>query len=198
MLGRIDLFACQSFTRTNFRQLCTILVVVLFLAMIHIGGEESIEFRDRTVGTQHGGARAVDRLNVDGSAFNIGSLHLAGDGAFPDQLIESRLILIEITAHILRVTREIRRADGFVRFLCVLGLAGIIAWLFRHIFCTEAFADGVTGCVDCFRSDLHAVGTHIGDQTGSFAANIDAFIKPLCHLHGARGRKTELAGRCLL
>ena len=198
MLGRIDLLARQSFTGTNFRQLCTILVVVLFFAMIHIGCEEAIELSDRPIGAQHGRARAVDRLNVDCCTLNVGSLHLAGDGALPDELIEPRLIVIEIATHILRVTREIRWPDGFVRFLCVLCLAGIIARLFRHIFCAEAFADGVAGRVDGFWSYLHAIGTHIGDQAGSLAANIDTFVKSLRHLHGARGRKSELAGCGLL
>ncbi|MCY1383246.1 hypothetical protein D9M69_713530 [compost metagenome] len=72
-----------------------------------------------------------------------------------------------------------------MRFLRVLGLAGIVTWLFRHVVRAKAFANRVAGSSDRFRSHLHAVGTHIGDETGGFAANVHAFIKALRHLHGA-------------
>ena len=46
--------------------------------------------------------------------------------------------------------------------------------------------------------DLHAVGSHIGDETGGLAADIDAFIEPLRDAHGVRGREAELAAGFLL
>ncbi len=166
--------------------------------MIHIGSEKAIEPGDRSIGPQEGRTRAIDRLDVDRGTLDIGGLHLACDGALPDQFIKPCLIVVEIAAHVLRMAGEIRRADGFVRFLRVLGLAGIIARLFRHIFRAEALADCIAGRIDGFRRHLHTVGTHIGDQAGSFATDIDAFIKPLRHLHGARCGETELAGCRLL
>jgi len=46
--------------------------------------------------------------------------------------------------------------------------------------------------VDSLRRHLHSVGTHIGNETDGFAADVEAFVKPLCHLHGARSGKAEL------
>ena len=41
-------------------------------------------------------AGAVDRLDLDRGALDLGRLHLAGDGALPDQLVEPHLVGIEI------------------------------------------------------------------------------------------------------
>jgi hypothetical protein len=40
--------------------------------------------------------RAVDGLDLDRRALDLGGLHLAGDGALPDQIIETGLVGIEI------------------------------------------------------------------------------------------------------
>ena len=53
-------------------------------------------------------------------------------------------------------------------------------------------------CVIADGVDLHAVGTHISNEAGGLAADVDAFIKPLRDPHGVRGRKAELAARFLL
>ena len=45
---------------------------------------------------------------------------------------------------------------------------------------------------------LHAIGSHIGDQAGNLAANIDPFIQLLGNLHGSAGRKAQLARGFLL
>src|SRR5260370_412232 len=46
--------------------------------------------------------------------------------------------------------------------------------------------------------DLHAVGSHIGNETGGLAADIDALVEPLRDPHGVCRRKTELAAGFLL
>ena len=38
-----------------------------------------------------------------------------------------------------------------------------------------------------------AIGSHIGDKPDRFAADVDAFIKPLGDVHRAGWRKAELA-----
>ncbi len=85
-----------------------------------------------------------------------------------------------------------------MRFLRILGLARIIPRLFGHIFRAETLGDSVSGGIDRFGSNLHTIGTHIGYETGCFAANVHAFIKALRHLHGARSRKAQLPRRGLL
>ena len=51
---------------------------------------------------------------------------------------------------------------------------------------------------DRFAGDLHAVGSHIGDEADGFAADVDAFVEPLRDAHGVGRRKTKLAARFLL
>ena len=46
--------------------------------------------------------------------------------------------------------------------------------------------------------DLHAVGTHIGDEADGLAADVDAFVEALRDPHGVRRREAELAARFLL
>ena len=40
--------------------------------------------------------RPVRRLDLDRRALDLGRLHLAGDGALPDHLVEPRLVGIEV------------------------------------------------------------------------------------------------------
>ncbi len=65
-------------------------------------------------------ARDIGR-DVHGSALKFGGLHLARNGAEPDQLIKLCLIGFQLTRQILRLARQVRRANRFVRFLRVLG-----------------------------------------------------------------------------
>ncbi len=51
---------------------------------------------------------------------------------------------------------------------------------------------------DRFLGDLHAVGTHISNETDGLAADIDALIEPLCDPHGVRRREAQLSARLLL
>ncbi len=88
--------------------------------------------------------------------------------------------------------------DGFVRFLRVLRLAGVDARRAGHIALAIALADDLARIGDAFGRHLHAIGTHIGDETDRLAADIDAFIKLLRDLHGALGREAELARGFLL
>src|SRR5690554_1284829 len=51
---------------------------------------------------------------------------------------------------------------------------------------------------DRLACNLDAVGSHVGDQTDSLAADVDTLIEPLRDLHGALGGKTAFARRFLL
>lgn len=191
MLGGVDRLAGKLLAGTDLGQATIFLVFRIVVLLVGVCGDETVEPNDRTDGTQLRGARSIDRLDLGGGALDFGRLHLAGDGALPDQLIEPHLVGIEILPDRCRGAHEIRRADRFVRFLGVLGFGRILARLFRQVFRTEFLGNGIACGVDCLGCHLHAVGSHIGDQTGGLAADLHAFIEALRHLHGAAGREAE-------
>ena len=175
-----------------------ILVVAVVVLAFLIEREEAVELDDLAGGAQFQHAGAGLRRDIDGGAFEFGRFHLARDGADPDQLIELGLIGIEAAAHLGGPARQIGRADRFMRFLRVLGLGLVLARRVRHIGVAVILADHLAGLRDRGAVDLHAVGSHIGDEAGGLAADIDAFIEPLRDPHGVRGRKAELAAGFLL
>ncbi|MNH91561.1 hypothetical protein D3C73_441280 [compost metagenome] len=201
MLAGIDLLLGEIFARIDLRQ-ATILVVILrlfvFVATIHVGAQEAVETDDRADGAKAGFVRAIGGEDFDRRAFHLGGRHLAGDAALPDQFVKTRLIGIEEFPHLIRRAVEVGRADCFVRFLGVLCLGGIETRLFRQIAVAELIDDGRAGCIDRFGRHLHAVGTHIGNETDRLAADIDAFIKLLRHLHGTRCVEADIRRSCLL
>src|SRR6202011_1009044 len=92
---------------------------------------------------------------------------------------------------------EIRRPDRLVGFLGVLGLALILARRVRNVLLAVIGADDAPYAGNRLLGDLHAVGSHIGDETDRLAADVDAFVEPLRQAHGVRRRKAELAARLL-
>ncbi len=85
-----------------------------------------------------------------------------------------------------------------MRFLRVLGLGLVLARRVRHVGVAVILADHLARLGDRLRRDLHAVGSHIGDEAGGLAADVDAFIEPLRDAHGVRRREAELAAGFLL
>ena len=88
---------------------------------------------------------------------------------------------------------DLGRADGFVRFLGVLGLGLVLADERGdeplRVLARDEAADGA----DRLRHDGHAVGSHVGDEADGLAADVDAFIEALGDLHRLLGREAELA-----
>ena len=125
-------------------------------------------------------------------------MHLTGDGALPYKLVEPGLIVVEKAGHVLRTPRQVGGTDGFVCFLGVFRLGGIVARFFRQVRRAIIAGDDVTRAGNAFGRDLNAVGTHIGDETGGTAADIDAFVKPLGDLHCALSGKAEFSRGLLL
>jgi hypothetical protein len=101
--------------------------------------------------------------NVGGRAFELGRFHLACDRAQPNELVEFGLVGIEEAFGLARPAGEIGRADGFVRFLRVLGLGLVAARRLRHVFVAEIGLDHAAHRADRFARDLHAVGTHVSN-----------------------------------
>ena len=101
----------------------------------------------------------------------------------PDQFIELGLVGLEASLQCGGVTAEIGRPDGFVGFLRILRLARIEARLFGDEPLTEGFGNRFARGRDRFRCHLDAVGSHIGDEADSLAADVDSFIEALGCLH---------------
>jgi hypothetical protein len=70
-------------------------------------------------------------------------------------------------------------ADGLVRFLRVLGFGLILARGIGQVFSAPCVADQPRACSIASATASHAVGTHIGNQTDSFATKADTFIELL-------------------
>ena len=83
-------------------------------------------------------------------------------------------------------------------FLGVLGLGLVLARRVRHVGVAVILADHLARLGDRGRIDLHAVGTHISNESGGLAADVDAFIEPLRDAHGVRRRKAVFAAGFLL
>ena len=198
MLGDGEVLALQRFAFAHGGQAAAVLVVAVVVAAFLIEREKTVELYHLAGGAQFQHARAGLGRDIDGGALQFGRFHLARDGADPDQFIELGLIGIEPAAHLGGAARQIGRADRFMRFLRVLGLGLVLARRIRHIGVAVILADHLARLGDRRTVDLHAVGSHIGNETGGLAADIDAFIEPLRDPHGMRRRKAELAAGFLL
>ena len=138
------------------------------------------------------------RLDLDGRAFEFGRFHLAGDGAYPDQLVESRLLGIEHLGDAARQAAHVGRADRLVRFLRVLGLHLIFSRRAGDIIGAVFVADHLAGRGHGLRRHVDAVGAHISNESDRLAVDLDAFVQALRDLHGAGRRETEFSRGFLL
>jgi hypothetical protein len=69
---------------------------------------------------------------------------------------------------------------------------------FRHVALAELLDDGAARRVDRLGRHLHAVGTHIGDETDRLAADIDALIERWATCMVREAEKPSLRGGGLL
>ena len=156
----------------------------------------AVKHHDTAAGAQHDALRCV--AHIDGCLVELGGLHLAGNGALPDQVIEALLVIIEVVADFLRRAADIGWADGLVSLLRVGSRGAVDPRAVRQIPVAETLADLASHRGQSLASKLHAVCPHIGDQAGRLRPDIHALIQLLGDLHGAAGREAELAGRFLL
>ena len=180
------------------RQAAGILVLAVVEVLV-IDLQEAVELHHRAIGAEAVVLAVAARgADVGGGALEFGALHLAGDGALPDQVVERELIGVERPAQRGRVARDFGRPDGLMGLLRVLGLAGVVARDRGQIGFAEVLENGVAGGGDGFRRHVHAVGSHVGDEAHRLAADVDALIEALRQLHGARRREAQLARGLLL
>ena len=132
---------------------------------------------------QAGLARSVEHL--DRGTLHPRRRHLARQSTLPDQIVQPRMV----TATGL-VLAEIGWADRFMRFLRILRLGLINAWLVGDVARIIAVRDGEPRGGNRARIHLHAVGAHIGDRA--------VLIKALRDPHRVIGREPELPRRLLL
>ena len=118
-----------------------------------------------------------------------GVLHLRGDRAHPDQLVEPELLAGQAGLRG-RLERLARRADRLVRLLGVLDLARVGAGRVGEVLGAVELAHLRPGRLDRAVGQRGRVGAHVGDEA--------VLVETLRHRHGHRGRHAELAARLLL
>src|SRR5690606_27130934 len=116
VLGDGDILAGQRLAGLDLGQAAALLVVRVVVLLFSVGGKIAVESDNGADGAQAGGTGAIDGLDLYRGSFNFGRVHLAGDRALPDDLVETCLIGIKILANACRRTAEVGRADSFVRF----------------------------------------------------------------------------------
>ncbi|MFK4666672.1 hypothetical protein ABIF76_007526 [Bradyrhizobium ottawaense] len=197
MLGDGQALPLERVVRAHRGQAAGVLVLLVVAAFL-VEREEAVELDHLAGGAQLQRAGACLRRDVDGGALELGRFHLARDGALPDQLIKSRLIGVELAAHAVGAAGHVGRTDRFVRFLGVLGLGLVLARSVRHIGVAVILTDHLARLGDRLGGDLHAVGTHVSNESGGLAADVDAFIEALGDAHRVRRRKAVFAAGFLL
>jgi hypothetical protein len=165
-----------------------VVAVAGVVGVLDVGLEESVEVDDLAGRAELGplvrgrGARDPDRDRLAG-----GVLHLRGDGALPDQLVQPALVRGQtVPGHLGRGAEAVAgRADGLVRLLGVLDLAGVDARGVRDVIASVQLGGLLAGRGDRGLGERHRVGAHIGD--------VAVLVQSLRHRHGVLGREAQLA-----
>ena len=193
-----DRLLAERFALGHCGQAARLVIVGRFVLAFLVEREKAIEFHHLAGGAQLDIARTRLGDDVDRGALEFGGFHLARDRAVPDQLVQARLIAIDIFGDFGRCAAGAGRAHRFVRFLRVLRLVVILAGRSGHVFLAIVAAQHRADVRDRLRRHVDAVGTHISDQAGGFAVDLHAFIEPLCEAHGDGRGKAQLSARFLL
>ena len=123
--------------------------------------------------------------------------HLRRHRALPDQFIDPELVALENFFERCRRAMEMRRTDGFVRFLRVADLRLVLALVV--ILGAVQFLHRRRGLRQRLRAERGRVGSVIRDHAFELAAaEVHALEQPLRDLHRPLGRKSELAVGFLL
>ncbi len=187
--GPVEALGCGHFLHSellalaHFRQQALLFGIILVILALEVHFEETVECDHFTLCPQH-----VRRTCADGDVHHgllqLGIGHLAGQGAFPDEVVE--LLPIAITAGVAHP--HFGGADGFVRLLRAFAFGGESARL--AVACTVLFANGLLCGADGQLAEVDAVGTHIGD--------VPLLVQTLCDAHRAVHAIAQLAAGFLL
>ncbi len=189
---RGDLPRGQRVALGDLRQaaLAVVQLGVRVVGAFHVRLEEAVE-GDGLAGGAELGVPAVGRpaADLDGDGVAGGVLHLGGDGALPDQLVQLELVTGQTGLR--RGAETItRRPDRLVRLLRVLDLAGVRARLVRQVRGAVQLRDLGAGRGDRGVRERRGVRTHIGDEA--------VLVQLLRHLHGGLRAEAQLAAGLLL
>ena len=186
LLGCDRLFG-HAFAAGHLWQALVVVIDHVIVAAFFVDAQETVKQHDLTGGAQFNLAIAAG--DIDGCTLHPRTFHLAGDGAFPDQII--KLALVGVGDFRLGcVFRQLRRADTFVRFLGVLGFVFIDARVGWHVFSAILVSNCLARLGDRFGGHVDAIGPHIGDQAG--------LVQTLRGVHGHARAKAEFARSLLL
>ena len=83
----------------------------------------------------------------------------------------------------------------FLRVLC-FGL--IETRVFRQVDCAVIPADQFACAIQRFFGQLHAIGSHVGNQTHGLAVDVHPFVQLLRHTHGVSGGEAQFTAGFLL
>ena len=159
------------------------LVVVIFLITAFY-----IHFQKAVKGYHFTGSYQVFVAGGDangyGGLLQFGIGHLAGDGTFPYQLVETGGLAVEAGT----VLPKIGRPDGLVGLLGTGSLGLILAYF--YILLAIGLANLTGGSGNGFLRQVGGVGTHVGNQP--------VFIELLCQPHSLRYRIAQLTRGFLL
>ncbi len=85
-----------------------------------------------------------------------------------------------------------------MRLLGVLGARGVHPGGVRQVAVAVGRADRPADRLDRLLAQLHAIGSHVGDQADRLAVDVHALVEALGELHGSGRAEAELARRLLL
>ena len=158
---------------------------------LDVGPEEAGEVDHVAVGLEDRLDRPVRLADLEHHPAPLGVLHLAGERALPDQVVDLGLVLAEHLADLGgRHDLLASRADGLVGLLRVLNLALVLARRIREELGAVRGLDGVPGQLDGERREHDRVGPHVGDEA--------VLVQPLGGPHGALRVEAKLAVALLL
>ena len=160
MLFVFDGFLGRWLALGDLRQALVIVINNRVVFAFFINRKEAVKQHYLAVCAQHN--LAVSRAHINGSAFHTGGGHLAGDGAFIDQIVKLALIRIDDFG-VFHADHEVSWAHTFVGFLCVFCLVFIDARLSGHIVGAKFLANGFAGLNHGFWCHVDAVSPHVGD-----------------------------------
>ena len=109
------------------RKPARLVIIGCFVLAFLIQGQKAVELHDLAGGAQLDISRACRSDDVDRCALEFGGFHLARDGTIPDQLVEARLLAIDIFSDFSRRTACAGRPHRFVGLLRVFRLVMIFA-----------------------------------------------------------------------
>ena len=187
VLAAGDVVQLDAVTVFHWRQQAVVVVfffVVFAFFLVH--AHVAREFDGAAVGTELVFFAAGVEVSAD--VFEDGRGHLRGDGAFSDEFVEFVFVAAETKRG--TVPTAVGGADGFVRFLCVLGFGFVVAGFIRQVVRAVLLGDPVADSGNGFLSEVDGVGPHVGDVT--------FFVKTLRDTHGFLRTEVEFACRCLL